>query len=265
VDAYRTVVRDPNTVIVGRDLRADRQSGLSKGALRVGDVVQLRNPTTGRARSLVVAGIAAAARYAGTDHIYVARSLVDELAGGPAATNVLFVATRPGVNTDVLAAIIDGTHLPNGTYARSFNALARESLSAQRQFLDLSAGYAAVGLVAVLAGISVLMVDRVRERRQQISLLRALGFSRVTIRRSYAIEAATIALEGTLTGVLTGCLVAWRLAARGSLGQPLPFSAPVLPLLAIVAAVLAATLAATLVAARQAGRLRPALALRASE
>jgi len=265
VDAYRTVVRDPSTLIVGRDLRADRQSGLSKGALRVGDVVQLRNPTTGRARSLIVAGIAAAARYAGTDHIYVARSLVDELAGGPTATNVLFVATRPDVNPDVLAAIIDGTHLPNGTYARSFKALARESLSAQRQFLDLSAGYAAVGLVAVLAGISVLMVDRVRERRQQISLLRALGFSRVTVRRSYAIEAATIALEGTVTGVLTGCLVAWRLAARGSLGQPLAFSAPVLPLLAIVAALLAATLAATLVAARQAGRLRPALALRGAE
>ena len=65
VDAYRTVLRDPDTLIVGRDLRADRQSGLSNGALRVGDVVQLRNPTTGRARSLIVAGIAAAARYAG--------------------------------------------------------------------------------------------------------------------------------------------------------------------------------------------------------
>ena len=263
-DVYRTVAHDPNTVIVGADLHADRQSGLADGALKTGDLLQLKNPTTGRVRSLTVAAVAAAARYAGTDHVYVARSVLDELASGPVATNLLFVATRPDINADVLAAVIDGTHLANGTYARSFNALARENLTVQRQFLDLSAGYAAVGLVAVLVAISVLMVDRVRERRQQISLLRALGFSRATIRRSYAVEVATISLEGTLIGVLTGSLVAWRLAEQGTLGQPLRFSTPFVALLVITTTVLTASLAATLIAARQAARLRPAVALRAA-
>ncbi len=262
---FEAVARDPGSVIVGSDLRADLQSGLPGRSVRVGDRVDVADPLTGRSRSLTVVGVVEQARWAGVDHVYAARAVADDLGGGPAPANLLYVQTGVGTNNEVVAAIVDGTHLPNGAYARSFRTLAGDTLTAQRQFLDIGAGYASVGLLADLVGIGVLMVDRVRERRRQIAMLRALGFRGGIVRRAFRVEAAVIAFEGIGVGVVTGVVLAWRLGASGGLGRRLAFSLPIVPLVAIVAAVIVASLVATTAPARRAGRLRPAGALRADE
>jgi len=262
---FRQVARDPTKVIVGTDLRADLPSGLPGTSLRVGDRVELRDPLTGATRTLTVAGLARQARWAGVDHTYAAQAVADELGGGAAPANMLYVETAAGTNNDVVAAIIDGTHLPNGAYARSFRTLATETLSAQRQFLDIGAGYATVGLLADLAGIGVLMVDRVRERRHQIAMIRALGVRGRTLGRAFRVEAVVIAAEGILVGLVTGLILAWRLGSSGALGEHLAFSMPIGALSALAAAVVVASLVATSVPARRAGRLRPAGGLRSDE
>jgi putative ABC transport system permease protein len=262
---FAHVARDPGQVIVGTDLRADLQSGLPGSSVQVGDKVSVRDPLTGAASTLTVAGLVNAARWAGVDHVYAARAVADALSGGSAPANLLYVETAAGTNNDVVAAIVDGTHLPNGAYARSFSTLARDTLSAQRQFLDIGAGYATVGLLADLAGIGVLMIDRVRERRWQIAMLRALGFRGRTVRRAFRIESVVIAAEGIIVGLVTGLVLAWRLGASGGLGRRLSFSLPIAALVVITVAVLIATLVATTVPARRAGRLRPAGALRSDE
>jgi putative ABC transport system permease protein len=259
---YRLVAGDPTKVILGRDLDTDVVSGFPGGRPHVGDVVNVRDLATGSTRALTVAGIAKTTRYNGVAHIYLSRSAVDGLVGGTAAANLLFVRTTPGTNDDTLAAIIDGTHLPNGAYARSFVRLARETLDTQQQFLNVAAAYAAVGLIAALIGIGVLMTDRVRERRGEIAMLRALGFRSRTIGRAFRVETLVIALEGTLIGAISGLLLANRLGTSGGLGAPLAFTVPLVQLLGIIAAVLATSLFAASVAARRAARLRPAQALR---
>ncbi|HEY5173917.1 MAG TPA: FtsX-like permease family protein, partial [Acidimicrobiia bacterium] len=262
---YRAVAADPTTALVGADINADRVSGFAAGRSRVGDRIVLRNQATGIARTLTVAGLVSAARYSGSDHVYVARTVIDQLLGAGARPNLLFVETHSGVNDDVLAAVIDGTHLENGTYARSFRKLARETLSTRQQFLDISSGYAAIGLVAGLAGIAILMTDRVRERRSQISILRAFGFPAKTLSRALQVETASVAIDATIIGTLSALLLTWRLAANGGLAQPLPFRFPVLPILGITAIVLTTSLVATWRAARRAARLPPAEALRAHD
>ncbi|MDQ1457215.1 MAG: putative transport system permease protein [Actinomycetota bacterium] len=262
---YRTVAGDPTRVLVGADLDADRLSGFPAGRLRIGDPITLRNPATGAMRTLTVGGLVAAARYGGSDHVYAARSVVDQLLGTRATSNLLFVETNEGVNNDVLAAVVDGTHLANGAYARSFERLARESVSTRRQFLDVSAGYAAIGLVAALAGVAIVMIDRVRERRRQISMLRAFGCRAATVSRACRVETAVIALEGTIIGTVCGLLITWRLSSNGGLGQRLPFDIPVILLLLIAAVVVATSVAAATVPARRAARLEPAAMLRADD
>jgi putative ABC transport system permease protein len=195
----------------------------------------------------------------------VARSLLDDLLGKPAVSNLLFVDTEPGTNASVLAAIIDGTHLQNGTYARSFVRLARESDSAQEQFLDISAGYAAVGLVAAIIAVGIVMIDRVRERRRQIASLRALGASAVTVRRSVRIETGLIALAGMLSGVVCGVLLTWRFDRIDAFAAARGIYVPVVPLVAAVAIVLIASTLAATSAARGLARLQPARVLRANE
>jgi ABC-type antimicrobial peptide transport system permease subunit len=262
---YARVMANPDLVLVGADLRTTPQNTLDHHTPRVGEKLSLQDPTTGVTRTVTVAGLVAAARYEGVDHVYAAAPLLDTLHAAPVVQNVLYVETSPGTNNDTVAAIVDGTHLPNGAYARSFHHLADDRLSAQQRFLNLVSGYTALGLLGGAAALAVAMIDAVRERRRQLATLRALGFRRSTLRRAARVEALVIGLEGTIAGALTAALLSWRLAATGAIGESTPFSLPGGLLIAIVVIALATALAATTVAARRAARLQPAGALRASE
>src|SRR5690606_1640240 len=63
-------------------------------------------------------------------------------------------------------------------------------------------GIAAVGVIAFRAVV---------ERRQQIGVLRAIGFSRTVISRAFVIESAVIVIVGVLAGGITGMILAWTL------------------------------------------------------
>jgi putative ABC transport system permease protein len=183
--------------------------------------------------------------------------LLDDLLGGPAVSNLAYDETAPAVNADVLAAVIDGTHLPNGAYARSFARLARESNVARAQFLDISAGYAALGLIVALVGVAVVMVDRVRERQRQIATLRAFGVPAALVRRGVRIEAIVVALAGTATGIACGALFVWQLSRTHAIvAAARSFSVPVVPLIVGTVIVLMASAGATTTAARRVARLQ---------
>jgi putative ABC transport system permease protein len=192
-------------------------------------------------------------------------STTSSLHGAGVVKNLLYVETAPGTNNDTVAAIVDGTHLSNGAYARSFRRLASDRLGAQQKFLNILSGYTALGLLAGAAALAVAMIDRVRERRRQLAMLRAIGSRRSTLRRALRVESSLIGLEGTIAGAATAALLAWRLAKTGSLGDSLEFSLPGLALGAILATAFVSALLATTVAARRAGRLDSAAALRTEE
>ena len=265
ISLYQRVASDPTLVVVGADLNTTSQENLDRHALHPGDTFQLQDPTNGVMRRVHVAGVIADARYQGIDHIYGSESLVTALHTGPVPQSILYVETAPGTNNDTVAAIIDGNHLRNGAYARSFHRLASDELSAQEQFLNILAGYAALGLVAGALALGVAMTDRVRERRHQLATLRAIGLRPATLRRALRVEAALIGLEAALAGALTATLLTWRLAHTGALGQPFSFTVPSATLTLIVAVVLLSALAATTLAGRRAARLKPATALRVDQ
>jgi putative ABC transport system permease protein len=264
-DLYQLVASDPSLVVVGADLRTTPQNTLDHHPPHVGDTLLIEDPTTGIIGKVRIAGLVADARYAGVDHVYGSDALIRGIHSGAVPQNVLFVETEPGTDNDVLAAIIDGTHVGNGAYARSFHRLANDRLSAQQQFLNILAGYSALGLLAGAAALAVAMIDRVRERTRQLAMLRALGCRRTTLRRALRVEASIIGLEGTIAGVGAAALLSWRLATTGSLGAALDFDLPYVVLVVIVVIALLSALAATTVAARRAARLQPATALRAEE
>lgn len=121
-----------------------------------------------------------------------------------------------------------------------------------------SAVIAAVGLVNTLT-VSVL------QRTREFGLLRALGLSRVQLRRVIAVEAAQLAFASVVVGVLIGVGFGW-VGAQSLLGaqQTTGVVPPVLPWWLVVAVlgvggVLA--VAGSLIPARRAGRIPPVEAL----
>lgn len=96
-----------------------------------------------------------------------------------------------------------------------------------------------------VAGLGVVMVRPVRERRRQIGTLRAIGFSSKTVGRSFAFEGGFIAIEGTVIGVSLALVTLHSIVAGGEAFGPLAFTVPILTLGALLVGTIAASLLAT--------------------
>ena len=70
--------------------------------------------------------------------------------------------------------------------------------------LSLFEGYLALGLLVGVAGIGVVTVRNVSERRTTIGMLRAIGFRRQHVLRLFSIEVSWVAVLGLLNGLVIG-------------------------------------------------------------
>ncbi len=120
--------------------------------------------------------------------------------------------------------------------------------------LGLVVGIAALGVVATRSGV---------ERRQQIGMLRAIGFKRRMVQASFLLESSLITLIGTALGVALGLPLAAQLIAHFAKTSPgLEVVIPWLQIVGIVALAYLASLLTTYLPAWQASRIYPAEALR---
>jgi putative ABC transport system permease protein len=103
------------------------------------------------------------------------------------------------------------------------------------------------------------------ERRQQIGVLRAIGFRRRMVQASFLLESSFVALTAIVVGSGLGLLLADNII-RDTRQQPswqdITLHVPWGNLAIIFAAVFAVALLATLAPALRASRIRPAEALR---
>jgi putative ABC transport system permease protein len=121
----------------------------------------------------------------------------------------------------------------------------------------------ALGLVVGIAALGVIATRSVVERRQQIGMLRALGFQRRMVRNSFLLESSFVAVLGTLIGAVLGLSLAYQLVNYFIKTAPgLHFVIPWVELVLIVVGAYAASLLTTYLPARQASQVFPAEALR---
>jgi putative ABC transport system permease protein len=138
-------------------------------------------------------------------------------------------------------------------------------MAQQQQFFRLMQGYLSLGLVVSVAGIGVVMVRAVRERRREVGVLRSLGFETKQVRRAFVAESSFVALEGIFLGTSLALISTWRLMTSGAFGDGLEFAVPFGQLAFIITLAFVATLLATASPAQQASKIRPAVALRIAD
>jgi len=118
--------------------------------------------------------------------------------------------------------------------------------------------YLALGLLFGALSTGVIASRSVVQRRQQIGMLRALGFSRSLVRWSFLLESSfVITLSLAIGAVLAGWL-AYQAIRQGT--QEFPF--PLLPAVLILLSTYLVVFVCTALPARRASRLSPAEALR---
>jgi putative ABC transport system permease protein len=198
---------------------------------------------------------------------YVSRELTSELFGPRDVVTRHHVALASGSDADVVARELDAALLANGADAAAFRTLVDEGLAQQTSFFTLLQSFLGLGLLVGIAGLGVVMVRAVRERRQEIGMLRAMGFSTGLVRSAFLTEAGLIALQGTSIGVVLGLVTVRQvLTSAAAFGDgALGFVVPWQGLVVIALIPILASLAATAWPAARAAAIRPAVALRVAD
>ena len=262
--AWRAVLASPDLVIVPSDFLSSGD-GPPTSTVKVGDRLTLIDPAGGRRHELTVAAVAGDLDPAENGAMVAARTVptfVDR-----SSSDRFYVAAKRGTTPDQLAARLQGDLLVHGVKADTFRALVDDRLRGTEAFIRLLQGFLALGLVIGIAGLGVVMVRAVRERRREIGMLRAMGFPARTVRRAFLIEASFIAVQGIVIGAALGLVTGFSVLSNSSTfgDRSLSFSIPWGAITLLSGATLAVSLLAVLAPATQASRIKPAVALRIAD
>jgi len=128
--------------------------------------------------------------------------------------------------------------------------------------LKLMTGFLALGLIVGIAGLGVISTRAVVERWQQIGMLRAVGYRRSMVQRSFLLESSFIAIIGLVIGALVGVWQSYTFFVTNQTFGAVDFHVPVVEILLILVGSYAATLLTTYLPSRAASQVAPAEALR---
>jgi putative ABC transport system permease protein len=261
-EVYQAVLDDPSLTIVPENFLV---AGVDVAVFRAGDTFTVIEPGSGTPHELTIAALGE------TDWLYngalVSREMTTTLFGAQNIVTRSYVAVTDGADADAVASSLNSEFLAQGADAHTFTELGTEGQAQLMGFLAIMQGFLGFGLLVGIAGLGVVMVRAVRERRQEIGMLRAMGFQRGLVRTAMLSEAGLIAVQGTLIGAVLGLITTKQLlAGNESFGdEPVAFVVPWIGLALILALPLLSSLAATLVPASRAANIRPAVALRAAD
>jgi putative ABC transport system permease protein len=271
--AWDAVMSDPTYVIVDNFLGQLNGGGPPQDFLRAGSVLTLTDPFTGTSEARIIAGtLDSSYGFYGMGGGLYSPVIMSDAAGKalfganlkPAAA---LVGAAPGTSDQRLAAQLQGQFLQRGLVATRIRQSVEQNFAASRGFFQLMQGFVALGLLVGIAGLGVVMIRAVRERRRSIGVLRALGFQSKTVQRAFITESLFVTVEGVVIGTALSIVTTYMLFKNYALFQTANggFSIPWLTITVLVVAATIASVLATLWPARQASKIRPAVALRIGE
>ena len=261
--AMRAVIADPLLIIID-DSFLQRGGGPPSSGAKIGDKIIMRDRISGRSKTLTVIGIAQN-QAQGIISSYISQATAHEVFQSLATPNVAYVKVAGNASAADVARALNKDFQLNGADARTFRSQVQESQAASTQFFQLIQGYLALGLVIGIAGLGVVMIRAVRERRREIGMLRAIGFVAPAVRRAFLVESAFIVVEALTIGVGLAMLTVYRITNTNNFGDSFKFTVPWTQLALITGITLVASLLATAAPAQQASRIKPAVALRLTD
>lgn len=134
--------------------------------------------------------------------------------------------------------------------------------SMMERFFDLFMAYMGLGLIVGIAGLGIITLRAVHERRQEIGMMRAIGFRKGGVMNSFLMEASFICIVGIVIGTVLGMIVGYNIWYEEFKPLDYEFYIPWLKILAIGAIAFVTTAAFTIPPSMKASTVTPAEALR---
>lgn len=184
------------------------------------------------------------------------------LAEPPTPTNY-YIGLAEGTDPQGAGSALESAFMEYGLETVDQVQEIEEAQASQRAIEQLLLGFLTLGLIVGVAALGVISSRAVVERRQQIGVLRALGFQAKMVTWSFMVEASFVALLGISLGAGLALIPAYQLIE--DLASEIPglyFQVPWGSIALVVGLAYGMALLATYLSARQAARVAPAEALR---
>ena len=193
--------------------------------------------------------------------VYTSTRLLDAQLPRDVDPNQFFFNVEPG--TEDAAQKIEAEFFANGMETLDIHEVIDGLQGSNRSFTNLLLAFMSLGLVVGIAALGVVSARAVVERRHQIGVLRAIGYSRGMVQLSFLLESSFIALLGIGLGLVLGLLTSINVISSIRYEESdIKLVVPWAQVLLIVVVAYVLSLLTTYLPARSAGRIAPAEALR---
>ncbi len=174
-----------------------------------------------------------------------------------------YIQLADGVDPQAAGAALESSFMEYGLETVDQVQEVKDAQASQRAVEQLLLGFLTLGLIVGVAALGVISSRAVVERRQQIGVLRALGFQAEMVTWSFMVEASFVALLGISLGAGLSLIPAYQMITDLSSEVPgLYFQVPWGSIALVVGLAYGMALLATYLSARQAALVAPAEALR---
>jgi putative ABC transport system permease protein len=181
---------------------------------------------------------------------------------GFATPNRYFLRLPAGSDVRGAANALEGALSNNGVQTSLPKEDLEASRSSVRSIFFLIQGFIGLGLLIGIAALGVVTIRAVVERRQQIGVLRAIGFTRSMVQSVFLFEGVFVAGLATVIGYGLALTFAYNLYLEVAADQGLAFLPPWIALAGIGVAIIIASLVTAWLPARATSRVVIAEALR---
>src|SRR5213083_2863849 len=183
---------------------------------------------------------------------------------GIEAAILFYFHVRTGVDVTQAGHDLERYFISNQLITLNIQEFINQILETTMGVFNLLEAYLALGLIVGISGLGVITMRNVVERRQETGALRALGFRKSMVLKSFLFELSFIALTGIAMGVALGVALSYDLYLRFFANQA-AFVIPWERLLLLGGIAFIGAVLATASPAIRASRIPPAEALRSFE
>ena len=266
-EAWAAVLADESLVIVDFSLTPQPTSSVETPPtldLGIGDSILISDPSnSGVNRTVFVGGILKQEASVFIPGIYIQSDFAEERFD--AKPQIVWFSLPNGTSVadqEHAADEIERGMIEEGVGVFVIEVAWNKINSFVLSIFGLLKAFLALGLVVGIAGLAVVTIRNVSERRHQIGILRALGFQRSMVVATFLVELSWVSFLGILNGALVGVGFHYALYDRFLKEDGADFIMPWNEIYLIVIGAYVLTLLATLWPVRKAASIRPAEALR---
>ena len=228
----------------------------------MGEAIGVTNPATGRSARVTVIGILTESALSG---VWVNPAQATSL--GFTNETGFFLTTAPGVSASHAAQVAKKAFFQYGLVLYDFQALLQESIAQTEGVIGLLQIFVGLGLAVGIAAMGIVAVRAVVERKREIGMIRAYGFTRRMVLKAFFLEYSFVSLLGIGIGAALGILIVYNLSITpGAAAEGVStFSIPWVNLLLILGVAYGLAMVAVAEPSLRASRMPPAEAVRPTE